>query len=430
MPPLLEDPRFRQTWNSISHNAENATENAAAGIWTFSTRYVNPCLASITTCATSCFPDADERNRRYRERQRTRGRAEYSFDFYDDWDDEDGGNILGWGDDELDRLLAGSGSVGGSRESRQPTIRKGMSYGTSRRERTRKKSIDDLDDATIIPSTNKIGILGRLPFKLGGTLRYKPSAADLKDHPGRRHDDEGRDALLSDQESSEQFPSVLSGHRRQRSSTTNSGETTDSMRSRGDLFPSDGEDDAVPLSDEFAMALQRRNTGLTIDEESSGRTRASRGKRPAGKSLSRTISGTTQSSRTSNNSQPPFLSTQTRESSNLSSPGLEHDAQVTPTLDELARQEERLLQEEEENIQRKRKAAAELARQRGLSVSETAVGESQPTTKSDESNITSPADIEENIVSPPPTSTPSSITLSTSEHEPDQAFIPARLPHF
>src|SRR6266536_4952625 len=115
-PGLLEDPRIRQTWNQISQNAESATENAAAGIWTFQHQYINPCFASIASCfeqcIETCFPDQNERARRLRERSRTRGRAESSFDFYDDWDEDDGGSrgglLGGWGNDELDRLLAGS----------------------------------------------------------------------------------------------------------------------------------------------------------------------------------------------------------------------------------------------------------------------------------------------------------------------------------
>ena len=103
MAPLLEDPRIRQTWNQISQNAESATETAAAGIWTFQHTYLNPCFSSISqsfqACTSQCFPDRDERARRLRERGRTRGRAESSFDFYDDWDIDDragsGGGLLG-----------------------------------------------------------------------------------------------------------------------------------------------------------------------------------------------------------------------------------------------------------------------------------------------------------------------------------------------
>src|SRR5882757_436331 len=171
MAPLLEDPRIRQTWNQISQNAEQATETAAAGILTFQHNYINPCFASIASgfeqCAGQCFPDRDDRARRLRERGRTRGRAELSFDFYDDWDEDDSaasrGLLGGWGNDELDRLLAGSGSHSGGSEGidQQPRRKRKMSYGTNR---ARRKSLEP--DPTVIPSTSALGFLGRLPFKL------------------------------------------------------------------------------------------------------------------------------------------------------------------------------------------------------------------------------------------------------------------------
>ncbi|KAG8424727.1 hypothetical protein J3458_001498 [Metarhizium acridum] len=84
---FLEDPRLRQRWNQITHDAETVTENAAAGIFTFQQNYINPCLASIADaieqCTTVCLGDPEERLRRRRERQRARESAEFSFDFYD-----------------------------------------------------------------------------------------------------------------------------------------------------------------------------------------------------------------------------------------------------------------------------------------------------------------------------------------------------------
>lgn len=285
--PFLEDPRIRQAWNNISHNAETATESAATGIWTLAHNYITPCFASIGgclgQCATPCLPDREERARRARERGRTRGRAEYSFDFYDDWDEDEAGGsggLLGWGNDELDRLLSGSGAHGAA--SQQPSgRRRAMSYGARRHRR--KSTIDGLSDPTVIPSTSALGFLQRLPFRFGGTLRYKPSAADLQDHPGA-HGGEAGDAaeaepLLSGEEdregehSEDEDGGAAAGlavqKTRPRSSTTASGHTSDSFRSRGDLFPSDAEDDAVPLSDEFVDILERRNT--VSDDQSSGK---------------------------------------------------------------------------------------------------------------------------------------------------------------
>ena len=284
-----------------------------------------------------------------------------SFDFYDDWDDDErnggggSGGILGWGNDELDRLLAGSGSHGGEGQT-QPRRKRGMSYGTRANAKGRKKSLEN--DPTIIPSTNTLGFLGRLPFKLGGTLRYKPSAADLQEHPGR-HDfvEEEAEPLIPEDESEEDR--WTKGHRRQRSSTVSSGETSDSFRSRGDLFPSDGEDDAVPLDDEFAMVLERRMTG----DGSSGKTKSSKGKRPAG---SRTASRTL--SRTHSATHRPKIDM--RQSSSATSLAQIVDAATsdTPSIAELQLEEERVREEEDGEIERKRQAAGRLAYERGFSV--------------------------------------------------------------
>lgn len=404
MAAFLEDPRLRQRWNQISHNAETVTENAAAGIWTFQHAYINPCLASvgdaIEGCTAVCLGDREDRARRQRERARgaRRSRAEYSFDFYDDWyddfqddfdefqDDDDsldpvpggvdgergGGSgstmrsLFGHGffgswrgsrAEDWDRLLAGSGSkrnrsqrggadvdadgdlsgnaeggqssagddsgAGSSGEvADQPRRNRGMSY--SKRGVRRKHAQGE--NPTIIPSTAPLGFLGRLPWKIGGTLRYKPSAANLREHPSSggvdrtnrmRMRGESQPLLGSSDESDHDYAGGQDGARlapwqselaaadasrqygtamssvsaadvshvgaaslpiqegtsttRQRSSTTGSGETSDSFRSRGDLFPSDEEDDedAVPLDDEFAVALNH------VDDRSSGRTRFS-----------------------------------------------------------------------------------------------------------------------------------------------------------
>ena len=405
MAAFLEDPRLRQRWNQISHNAEAATENAAANIWTFQHTYITPCLGSVgdafDSCTAVCLGDREERARRRRERERGAHRtlAEYSFDFYDDWYDDFNDDALEEGSDvggnagsgtagagagtisslfsrgffgswrgsraeDWDRLLAGSGSVrsngarhydgddeggggGGSSDADgheggpgagagsgevvdQPRRKRGMSYNThhntlpAARGHHRRKQPEG-EDPTIIPSTAPLGFLGRLPFKIGGTLRYKPSAANLREHPnaggsGRfsggdalhTHDEnepllggDGDDysypgestkgdhygtasmtmapvsistprpataaAGTSDPIDAGEFDASGNPTARQRSNTVGSGDTSDSYRSRGDLFPSDEEDDedAVPLDDEFAVALGR------VDDRSSGRTRFS-----------------------------------------------------------------------------------------------------------------------------------------------------------
>ena len=440
MAPLLEDPRIRQTWNQISHNAEQATESAAAGIWTFQHQYINPCFSSIASgfeqCTGKCFPDRDERVRRLRERGRTRGRAELSFDFYDDWDEDEagrtGGLLGGWGNDELDRLLAGSGSHSGASEGidQAPRRKRGMSYGTRG---PRRKSLEP--DPTVIPSTSALGFLERLPFKLGGTLRYKPSAADLQEHPGAlraEYREEEGEPLISD-EHSEDERDKGKGHTRQRSSTTSSGETSDSFRSRGDLFPSDGEDDAVPLGDEFAMVLERRMTVSGADDRSSGKTRSSKGKRPAGsRTLSRTLSRTTQSSQSRPGAHRVSSGASLPLTPDVASPGMVE----APSLTDLQQEEERIRMEEDEEVERKRQAAVRLAVERGLHMedqSEESVSESKPETP-----------IVEDIPVPPPPEEPqgqstdgatasileATETEETYKNPPNDSFIPARLPNF
>lgn len=435
MAPLLEDPRFRQTWNQFSQNAEEATETAAAGIWTFQHKYINPCLSSIASsfeqCTAPCFPDREERARRIRERGRTRGRAELSFDFYDDWDEDDtgrGGGLLGgWGNDELDRLLAGSGSHSGPSAGvdQAPRRKRGMSYGT----RGKRKSLEP--DPTVIPSTSALGFLGRLPFKLGGTLRYKPSAADLQEHPGAPkadfRDEEG-EPLIPD---SDEDGSPRKGHTRNRSSTASSGETTDSMRSRGDLFPSDGEDDAVPLSDEFAMVLERRMTNT--DDKSSGKTKTSKGKRPSGsRTTSRAMSRTTHSSQ----SMPSIhraSSASLPQTPDILSPGMVE----TPSLMDLQQEEERIRHEEEMEVERKRQAAAKLAIERGLRAGEAAEAISE--TKVEPPQVENIPTSDDVALEPSPTQSDNAVdsredARSASDAAPGKqsgdTFIPARLPHF
>jgi hypothetical protein len=283
------DPRIRQTLNNISHNLESANESAQEGFYRFSQQYLAPCFASLgnclAECTATCLPNHETQARR-----RRRGRAELNFDFYDDWDNESANDgILGWGNDELDRLLAGSG--GGSGGGQQPRRQRKMSYGAAR---TRRKSSilpDRADDPTVIPRSSLIGFLERLPWKIGPRgVKYRPSAADLQERPGRLpHDDdyphpEGSEAqpLIEEDEEEEERPAddriVVNKNKgkrnnRGRSTTQSSQETSNSLSSRGDLIFDDEDEDAVPLDDEFAVTLARRNTGLTSDEHFAGRSR-------------------------------------------------------------------------------------------------------------------------------------------------------------
>lgn len=394
-----------------------------------------------------------------RERERARGRAEYSFDFYDDWDTDiansnSGGGLLGWGNDELDRLLAGSGSH--SHVQDQPSGRnRKMSYGT--RAPKRKGTIDGLPDPTIIPSTSKIGFLQRLPFKFGGTLRYKPSAADLQDNPGAHraemgNDDEVEPLIEESQSDNEEEQAFDLGRKRPRSNTTGSGATSDSFRSRGDLFPSDGEDDAVPLSDEFAINLTTTRSGP--DDRSSGTTRSSKGKIP-GDVLSRTRSRTSQSSSRSLAAlsplgQPSPLGPQRSNRSTSDS-----ELKLVPSMSDLTEEEERVRKEEEDGLRMKRETASRLAVKRGLSVSgphatsesgSVAQKETMRTTSPVCQSTSHPTSIRSKAKSNPdasaeemqpsnsasrPTLQPTADHTSSATDAPDKgSFVPARLPHF
>ncbi|KAI1649677.1 uncharacterized protein F4817DRAFT_313405 [Daldinia loculata] len=358
---FLEDPRLRQRWNQISHTTETVTENAAAGIWSFGHTYITPCFSSIfsalESCSAVCLGDREERARRARERQRARGRAEYSFDFYDDWDEELGGGddagglLSSWRGEDWDQLLAGTGKKrSGGDVQEQPKRKRGMSYGT--KGPRRRSSIQE--DPTIIPSTAPLGFLARLPFKIGGPLRYKPSAANLQEHPGASRSglDTERVPLLDENDDGAHTDESQS-HSRKRSGTVGSGDTSDSYRSRGDLFPSDeeGEEDAIPLDDEFTIALDH------ADDRESNKTKSSKGKRIADRRIPRSVSRTTMDS-TRPSLHPSFGSGSVPESPALVS---------MASLEDLRLEEERLEREEDEVVQKKRQIAANLALRRGLS---------------------------------------------------------------
>ncbi len=453
---FIQDPRLRQRWNQISYNAEAVTENAAAGIWSFQHNYINPCLASVASsvdgCASLCLGDREERARRAREREwgARRARPEYTFDFYDDWDDvaadEGGGTggsgLLGsWGggrSEDWDRLLAGTGSGRGRHAGAgtgdvvdQPRRKRGMSYGT----RGPRRKGPEVEDPTIIPSTAPLGFLGRLPFKIGGTLRYKPSAANLKDHPGAPTHDEGpeHEPLLGASDDEYVHHEHRSPQPRPRSNTTESGDTSSSYRSRGDLFPSDGEgdEDAVPLDDEFDFAFAR------ADDRSSNKTRSSKGKRPASKPMSRTVSRTTMSS------------THSRESRCLASSVIlspsSDDLLPPPSLEDLQREEAQARMEEDEEYLRKRKAAAQLALERGLSTDGLVTGTvaetkaklvqvdeiPEPAIPEYDSVVDGDTKHQIEVEGPKaPLSTPGAKLANAAAPLQGQGFVPARLPHF
>jgi hypothetical protein len=354
------NPELRQTLQSISRNLESANEAAQENIYTFTQLYIDPCLSGLKgclkDCTAPCFPGPEEQYRR--KRGRSRGRAELNFDFYDDWDEDDdsGNNMMAWGNDELDSLLAGSNRQG--QRLGQPQKQRAMSYGSRGRAKRSPAHNDGEEDPTIIPSSSYLGFLERLPFRFGSKLRYRPSAADLQEHPGalkRRGLEE--EPLLETNNESDRDIQLSQG--RQRSATVASRSTTNSLSSRGDLIPSDEEADAIALDDEFAVILERRNTTTTSEDCSSGKSRSSRKPR-----ISRTSSRTVSSLSTKN-------SGGVRHAGSKSPQDLEQkNIPTIPSLAELQREEARAAIEEESELATKREIALKLALDRGLSSAE------------------------------------------------------------
>ena len=371
------DPRIRQTLNQISQNIESANLSTQASIFNFSQKYLSPCLASLQSCLEAscqpCFTARDEQRRPHRNARR--GREGFGFDFYDNWDEDE----TEWGNDELDRLLAGSDELPGKYG--------GMSYGSRG---TRRKSFglpkDGGADPTVVPSSSMFGFLEGLPWKLGSRgVKYRPSAADLQENVGRKR---GEDEPLVEESEESGVEGGRGRHGRKRSGTTTSRSTNNSLSSRGDLLPSDDEDDAVPIDDEFAIMLGRRTTGTASDDHSS---RKNRGKGPnASRASTKTVSSrgtkSTKDGRRAN-------STSTGKDSHATeTAGVEDDDEV-PTLKDLKQEEERLFREEEAEVERRRQAAQQLALQRGMANRENeASGAEEPSNVQQGEALDVPAD--------------------------------------
>lgn len=377
------DPRFRRRLNDISATLESANESAQSSLYIFTQHYVKPCFGSIGSCLTNCVeagcPHLQQRDRLRRNR---RGRAELNFDFYDDWDEEENEGLLGWGDDDADAPGYGTVDV----QSQQPGRQRGMSYP---RDRRRKSAHEGASGSEGLGGG---GFFGRL-FGGGRAVRYRPSAADLQEHPGARRS--GKDngegqGLLEDSEGS--AGGAARRHGRTRSGTAGSRETVDSLSSRGDIFPSDDEDDAIPLDDEFAMVLERRNTQSGPEtESSSGKTGSlapkKRGKRPS--TGSRVSSRRTVSTRSSSGKKRG-----SRNSSAVHTPLEEHPPDgvenvnakevEVPTMKELTQEERDLAAQEEADIERRREEARHVAAERGLADAQNNANSTSPPTHADE----------------------------------------------
>jgi hypothetical protein len=280
---FLNDPRLRRALDQISQNFEVATESAQEGLYSFHQAYLHPCFTStgdcLRSCTAPCFSGDEDRRRRQRGQATSRGRAEFSFDFYDDWEENETDALLGLGDDEGD--------------SSQPRRERQMDYGTRQGGHLVPAGLEE-EGTKNIPSSSYFGFMDRLPFKIGAKgLKYQPSIADLQDHPNSRYrETEEEQPLLAESGSEDERLPKKKPKRRLRSGTHGSGHTTDSFSSRGDIFPSEDEmDDAVPLDDEFELALERRTTGHATDDGGSGEVRTSGTRSSSHLSIATTSSG-------------------------------------------------------------------------------------------------------------------------------------------
>jgi len=360
----VQGPEIRRTIQNLSRNLESANETAQENIYTFTQRFVDPCLGSVKSClydcTAPCFPRREDNLRR--KRGRSRGRAEYNFDFYYDWEDEEAADysVMNWGNDELDSLLAGRGVT----KSGQPRRQRAMSYGSRGR---RNPGVDETEqDPTAIPSSSYLGFLERLPFRIGNrALRYQPSAADLQENPGGvRVRDHETEPLIEEDEPPSPGSRRQKGHRRQRSGTVASrASTTTSRSSRGDLIPSDEEEDAVPLTDEFAVMLTRRNTNTEDHSLGKGSSRRPGQSRRSTRTISSKSTPSTKSRRSSSKKsleaiQPDFVEEPTQIDIDIDTEG--------PSMVDLKHEEEQIRKEEEMEIEQKREAAHRLAVEKGL----------------------------------------------------------------
>jgi hypothetical protein len=283
------DPRVRRALDQLAETLESANSRAQEGLFSFAQTYVGPCLASVRGCLAACVEPCracweEEEQRRRRLQQAARGRAELSFDFYDDWEAEEADPLLGGDEAEEEEPATAAVSGGTVREGGGSWLRgrareRTMSYGAvpggsgkSGGGKGKQLMAPPDEDAPIIRSSSYFGFLESLPFRLGAKgLRYQPSIADLQDHPGSRRRLYSEEQSLPNDSDADEEMVIEAGKRkrpaqlpamRKRSGTQGSGHTTDSFSSRGDIFPSEDEmDDAVPLDDEFALHLERRTTG-------------------------------------------------------------------------------------------------------------------------------------------------------------------------
>jgi hypothetical protein len=137
------------------------------------------------------------------------------------------------------------------------------------------------------------------------------------------------------------------------------------LSSRGDLIPSDEEEDAVPLDEEFALAwASRRGTGLDSDDQLSDKIAGMK------RSMSGTFSFGTSASRESKKKKSRLRESRSPKTRNTRD-------YASASLVDLKKEEEQAELEEESGVARKRAAARRLAASRGLEQSKDKVCQSR-----------------------------------------------------
>ena len=298
----------------------------------------------------------------------------------------------------MERLLTGA-------DTQQPVRHGNMSYGYGTRGGRRKSTggKDAIsDDPTMVPQSSMFGFLERLPWKIGGRkTRYRPNAANLQENVGKR----GQEAepLITDGDGSE-----TGKHRRSRSGTVGSRETGTSLSSRGDIFPSDDEDDAHEIDDEFAVMLGRRSTGATTDDNSSK-------KRPTGSRAS-TKTGSSKNTKNPRSGRRAASASSERIAVLASPPEADF-----PSLTDLKREEEEAQIAEENDVQQRRQAAQRLASERGFGSTGSASERGSKEAHVEASEVPLPDDNSptENNNASDPVPSPRGIQLSTNGETPN-----------
>ncbi|ANB11340.1 hypothetical protein AWJ20_4145 [Sugiyamaella lignohabitans] len=354
--------RIREVWETTQENLETAVGTAYSRWTNVNNHYVNPTVESISSCTRgcfSCFPDT---------RRRPGSHRRNSMDFFDMYDEEGE-----FGRDELDRLISEDQIDGYDDFGPEDPVYERQPEGAAR-----PGSINEHSGASggapaishVLRDTKKsfLSIFGSLMplWAQPPSLRYKPSTAGLRGvRPANRS----------------------------RSSTKSSVQSSETFRSRTDLFSDEEYEDAQMVSDNFAAALvfgrsrggtmgsrSSLNSGKnsadtkSIDSRRSDSTKSIRD--PAESSAAATAAAAAKdttkeiSEDRGSKDETEALKTTTSSSASLTTttPTSTTVIEIGATDEELRAEEAQAELEEEREIEQNRRAAQTLAANKGLQV--------------------------------------------------------------